>query len=36
MVLCTTRVVKMKKHLQFCKEFKILCIADRVVVDRIV
>ena len=35
-VACTSRVVKMKKHLQFCKEFSVLCIEDRVVVDRVV
>ena len=33
-VVCARRVVKMKEHLQFCGEFSILCIEDRVVVDR--
>ena len=32
MVVCTSRVVTMKKHLPFCKEFSIVCIEDRVVV----
>ena len=35
-VVCKSRVVKMKKHLPFCREVSILCIKDRVVVDRIV
>ena len=34
-VVCTSKVVKMKEHLPFCKEFGILCIEDRVVVDRV-
>ena len=25
-VVCTSRVVKMKEHLRFCGEFSILCI----------
>ena len=36
MVVCTCRVVKMKGHLPFCKEFNILYIEDRVVVDSVV
>ena len=40
MVACTSRVVKIKKHLPFCKEFSILYIEDSavvaVVVDRVV
>ena len=35
-VACTRRVVKMKEHLPFCREFSILCREDRVVVDRVV
>ena len=35
-VVYTSRVVKMKEHLPFCREFSILCIEDRVVVDRVV
>ena len=35
-VVCTNRVVKMKEYLPFCKEFSILCIEDRVVVDSVV
>ena len=30
------RVLKMKEHLQFCREFSILCIEDRVNVERVV
>ena len=29
MVICTSRVAKIKEHLPFCKEFSILCIEDR-------
>ena len=36
MAVCTIRVAKMKEHLLFYKELNILCIGDRVVVDRIV
>ena len=36
LVVCSSRVVKMKKHLPFCREFSILCIEDRVVVDHVV
>ena len=32
MVACTSRGVKVKKHLPFCKEFSILYIEDRVAV----
>ena len=33
-VVCTNRIVKMKEHLTFCREFRILCIEDRVAADR--
>ena len=36
MIVSTNRVVEMKEHLSFCKEFSILCIEDRVVVDHVV
>ena len=29
------RVVKIKEHLPFCRKFRILCIENRVVVDRV-
>ena len=32
----TNRIVKMKEHLPFCREFSILCIEDRVVADLVV
>ena len=35
-VVCTSRVVKMKKHLPFGRELSILCIEDRVVLNRFV
>ena len=35
MVVCTSRVVKIKKHLPFCKEFRIFCIEQRVVADHV-
>ena len=35
-VVCTSRVVKMKEHLSFCRELGLLCIEDRVAVDRVV
>ena len=35
-VVSTSRIVKMKEHLPFRKEFSILCIENRVVVDRVV
>ena len=34
-VQCKISVVKMKKHLLFYRELGILCIGDRVVVDRV-
>ena len=33
LILCKSRVVKMKDRLQFCKKFRTLCIEDWVVVD---
>ena len=33
---CTNRVVKMKEHLLFRKEFSILCIENKVVFDCVV
>ena len=35
-VVCTSRVIKIKPHLPFCKEFSIPCIEDRFVVDSVV
>ena len=35
-VVCTSRVVKIKEHLSFCRELGLLCIEDRVAVDRVV
>ena len=35
-VLSASRVVKIKKRLPFCRKFSMLCIEDRVVVDRVV
>ena len=35
-VVYTRGIVKMKEHLLFCKEYRILCIEDRVVIDQIV
>ena len=35
-VVCTVRVVKMKEHLPFCKEFSTICTEHRVVVERVV
>ena len=35
-VICKSRVVKMKKYLPFCREFIILCVVDRVVVNHVV
>ena len=32
-VVCTSRVAKMKKHLSFCREFNLFCIEERAVVD---
>ena len=34
--VCTSRVVKMKENLPFCRECSTLCIEDRVAVDRVV
>ena len=34
-VVCTSRVVKMRENLRFCKEFSILYMEDRVSVDRV-
>ena len=36
LVVCSNRVVKMNEHLPFLREFSILCIEDRVVVDHVV
>ena len=36
MAVCISKVVKMKEHLPFCKEFSILCIEDRVPVESVV
>ena len=36
MVVYTSRAMKMKEHLTFCKEFSTLFIEDRVVIDRVV
>ena len=36
MVICTGRVVKIKGHLSFCREFRTLCIEDRIVADHVV
>ena len=36
LVVCTSRVVKMKEHLPFCREFSIRCIEDRVTVNYVV
>ena len=35
-VVCTSKVVKMKKHLTFSREFSIFCIEDRVAVKCVV
>ena len=35
-VVSTSRVVKMKEHALFCREFNTLCIGNRVVVDHVV
>ena len=35
-VACTSRVVKMKENLPFCRECSTLCIDDRVAVGRVV
>ena len=36
LVVCISRVVKMKEHLPVCREFSILCIEERAVVDHVV
>ena len=36
MDVCAIRVVKMKEHLLFHRQARILCIGDRVVVGRVV
>ena len=35
-VVCTSRVIKIKWHLPFCKEFSIPFIEDRFMVDNVV
>ena len=35
-IVCASRVVKMKQHLPFCREFRALYIQDRIVVDQFV
>ena len=35
-VVCTRGIKKMKEHLLFCKECRIICIEDRVAIDQIV
>ena len=35
-VVCAVRVVKMKEHLPFCKEFRMLCIEDRIFFDCVI
>ena len=32
-VVCKSRVLKLKEQLPFCREFRILCIEDGMVVD---
>ena len=36
LMVCTSRFVKMKEPLLFCREFSIFCIEDRVAVDHVV
>ena len=36
MVACTNRALKMKERLPFCRELSVLCIEDRVFVERVV
>ena len=36
LVVCISRVVKMKDHVPFYREFSILFIEDKVVVDHVV
>ena len=33
---CTSRVVKMKEYLPFCREFSLFCIEDRFAVAQVV
>ena len=35
LVAWTSKVLKMKKHLPFCREFGILCIEDKIAVDHV-
>ena len=35
-VVCTSKAVKMDKHLPTCRESSILCTEDRVIVGRVV
>ena len=35
MVVCTSRVLRMKEHLPFFREFNIPCVENRVNVDRV-
>ena len=35
-MVCESRVVKMKEHLLFCREFRALYIQDRIVADQFV
>ena len=35
-VVFTSKIVKLKQYLPFCRELSTLCIEDRVVVDRVV
>ena len=36
MIVCAKKALKMKEHLPFCRDFSVLCIEDRVVVERVV
>ena len=36
LIVCTSRVVKRKEYLPFCREFSILSVEDRVAVDHVV
>ena len=36
LVVCISRVVKMKDHVPFCRELNILFMVDKVVVDHVV
>ena len=36
LVVCSSRVAKMKENVPFCREFSIFCIEDRVVIDHVV